>query len=407
MPNYNTDGLFFYQLIGNYGLKIYSINGILCIYIPQNFTFIFKKLGGIMSLIEMSKEQMIDNIQLREGYEKYMRIGQELLYLSRQDCEATGVSPQEFLDATEAIMIEYSKENLEMPAKIGIHPLPDALLHAMPAFLPSQHACGMKWVSQYPSNRDMAGFIPTNSQLIYNDTLTGVALSFMDASWITEMRTPATALVGIKHGANLKAKTFGMLGCGLQGKANVKMIELVLKELEEIYIYDISKEAMTTLVALCQPYVNAKIIIASSYEEVARKSEVIVSAMPLTRDLNPPIKDQWIMEGSTLVMLDCHTAFEDKTMKRASKYYCDSISQHRLLEEYGYYPSGLPSITGETGSLAGKTVTGREDSKELVVINNIGMACEDIACAKLIFESALTMGIGIKLPLWSSTNTSL
>lgn len=81
-------------------------------------------------LIDMSNE-------LRKQYKKALNIGQEVLYLSEQDCKDTGTTVAEIIAATEQGMIEYSKRAVEMPAKIGIHPMPDCLMHAMPAYIPS------------------------------------------------------------------------------------------------------------------------------------------------------------------------------------------------------------------------------------------------------------------------------
>lgn len=351
-----------------------------------------------------TKEQIEKNDVIRNEYKKYLNIGQEFLYLSEQDCIDTGTTDMEIIEATEQGMIDYSKKILEMPAKIGIHPMDDCLMHAMPANLPDQYACGIKWGSNFPTNKTLyPDVIPTNCQIIYNDALTGHMMSLMDASWITKVRTPATALVAIKHAANPDAKTFGMIGCGIQGKSNVKMVENILKNLETIYVYDLYESAMDALIAEDQPQVKAKIVKAKSLEELVRSCDVIVSALPIVHHPNPPVKKEWVHPGQTLVCLDCHTVYEDAVYKSADKYYVDSIEQHELLIGYGYYPFGLPTITGETGQLAAGTVPKRESKDELIVINNVGMAAEDMMCAKIIFERALKMGLGIKLPLWTST----
>lgn len=357
-----------------------------------------------MSMKIMSTDEISNNTRIREGYKKKLNIGQEVLYLSEQDCKDTGTTIIEIIDATEKAMIEYAKDNVEMPAKIGIHPMPDCLMHAMPAYLPEHYSCGIKWGSNFPTNKKLFPDVtPTNCQIIYNDALTGLPLAIMDATWITEVRTPATALVGIKHGANLDAKTFGMIGCGIQGKSNVKMVSNVLKNLETIYIYDVVEAAMDALIEICQPLVKAKIIKAKSYEEIAKKADVIVSALPIAHHPNPHIKKEWIRNGQTLICLDCHTVYEDAIYKAADKYYVDSKEQHELLIDYGYYPYGLPKITGETGAMAAGLVPKRENRDELVIINNVGIATEDMMCAKIIFERALEKDIGIKLPLWGST----
>jgi ornithine cyclodeaminase/alanine dehydrogenase len=340
----------------------------------------------------------------RDSYLKHLDIGQEVLYLSEQDCIDTGTTNAEIFAATEKSMIEYAKKTVEMPAKIGLHPQPDSLMHAMPAYLPNDYACGIKWGSNFPTNNERYPHItPTNCQIIYNDAETGLPLAIMDATWITLIRTPATALTAIKHGANPHAKTFGMIGNGIQGKSNVKMIGTVLDELEKIYVYDLYESATDKLIEQCQPVVKAEIIKCTNVQDLVENSEVIISAVPIAHTPAPFVKNEWVQDGQTLVCLDCHSVFEDAAYKRAGKYYCDSIEQHELLKGYGYYPQGLPPVTGETGALAAGLVPGRESKNELVIFNNVGMAVEDMACAKIIFERALEMDLGLHLPLWKST----
>jgi ornithine cyclodeaminase/alanine dehydrogenase len=353
---------------------------------------------------QQQENDMLDE-KTRDSYLEKLAIGNEVLYLSEQDCKDTGTTVPEIIAATEAAMAAYSKKETEMPAKIGLHPMPDSLMHAMPAYIKSAYACGIKWGSNFPTNRQhYPGVTPTNCQIIYNDASSGLPLAIMDATWITEIRTPATALVGIKYGANLKARTFGMIGCGIQGKANVKMIQYALPELETIYIYNRGPAAMDALVKECQPVVKAQIVKCSNPEELVRKSEVITSAIPIAHTPAPFVKREWVGKGKTLVCLDCHSVYEDAVYKSADRYYVDSIEQHELLKGYGYYPWGLPTITGETGALAAGLVPGRKDKDDLLIFNNVGMAVEDMLCAKIIFERALKMNLGVKLPLWKSTN---
>ena len=75
-----------------------------------------------------------------------------LLYLSRLDVEAAEVSMSEVIRVVEAVFVEKGNHRVEMPPKPGIHPLQDAFIHAMPAFIPSMGAAGLKWVSGFPEN---------------------------------------------------------------------------------------------------------------------------------------------------------------------------------------------------------------------------------------------------------------
>lgn len=340
----------------------------------------------------------------RDGIIKKLDIGNELLYLSMQDCKDTGITVDEIIDLTEKGMIAYSKREVEMPAKIGLHPQPDSLMHAMPAYLPNELACGIKWGSNFPTNKKrFPSLTPTNCQIIYNDHESGLPLAIMDATWITEVRTPAVSLVAAKYLANKNSATFGMYGCGIQGKAHVRMIEKVLPALDKIYIYDIFEDSMDRLIEECQPLVNATIIKTKSPDEIAKNCEVIASAVPIQHIPDPFVNADLISKGQTLITCDCHSVYTDAAYKKADIYTVDSIEQHELLEGYGYYPYGLPKIYAETGGVAGGLKPGRTSNDQLIVSNNVGMAVEDMMVARRIFDRALDKDLGIHLPLWENS----
>jgi ornithine cyclodeaminase/alanine dehydrogenase len=85
---------------------------------------------------------------------------------------------QEVISALEVMFREKAEGRVEMPPKIGIHTMPDAFIHAMPAAISSQKAVGMKWIGGYPANGqrelpDISGL------LILNDYQTGLPGAFM------------------------------------------------------------------------------------------------------------------------------------------------------------------------------------------------------------------------------------
>jgi len=335
----------------------------------------------------------------REWVARKLNIGREFVYLTQEQVKASGLTDGDILDLTEKALVAHGKKHVEMPAKIGLHPLKDTLMHAMPAYLPDSGACGIKWASCFPANRDRFGLLQTSGLLIFNDAESGWPLAVMDAIWITEKRTPAVTCVAAKHMAPADAATFGMLGCGVQGRAHVGMIERVLTRLETIFVHDVYEPAMDRLVEELQPKVKARIVKAKSYEELVKNSRVVASATAITSKPEPKIRDGWILAGQTLLMCDMHSLYEDITMKRADKYFLDSIEEYELFEGYGYYPDGLPRICGETGEVAAGLKKGRENAGELIACNNVGMAVEDMMVARAVFVRALEAGTGTRLPL--------
>ena len=115
-----------------------------------------------------------------------MKLG-SILYLSRRDVEAIQLPMQEIIDALDEMFKEKGRGKVEMPPKPGIHTQPDAFIHAMPAYIPSLQAAGVKWVSGYPANQ-AKGLPYITGLLILNDPETGVPLAVMDCTWITAKR---------------------------------------------------------------------------------------------------------------------------------------------------------------------------------------------------------------------------
>jgi len=200
---------------------------------------------------------------------------------------------------------------------------------------------------------------------------------------------------------NSNAEAFGMFGCGVQGRGHVKFLPKVIPKLKKIYVFDIVKEAMDSLIAEIQPEMKVKILKAKSPEELVKSCEIIASATVILTKPNPQVRDSWISKGQTILICDLDSFWELDTMNRADKFIFDSEEEHINLKDSGaHYFCGFPKkIYGDLGEIVAGLKPGREDKDELIVANNIGMATEDVALAKVIFDIALEKGIGIRLPL--------
>src|SRR5512142_447076 len=165
---------------------------------------------------------------------------QQVLYLSRADVEAVNLSMKARIDLLEKAFLEKGKGKVEMPPKPGIHTMPDAFIHAMPAFIPSMQSAGMKWVSGYPENFK-SGLPYSSGLLILNDAETGIPYAVMDCTWITAYRTGAASALSAKYLARPESQTAAILACGVQGRTNLEALSCVFK-LKKVYAYDVLPE---------------------------------------------------------------------------------------------------------------------------------------------------------------------
>ena len=77
----------------------------------------------------------------------------QLLYLSKADVEAIGVTMAEIVESLPVTFRAKGEGRTEMPPKPGIHPgSGDSFIHAMPAYIPDLKSAGIKWIAAFPEN---------------------------------------------------------------------------------------------------------------------------------------------------------------------------------------------------------------------------------------------------------------
>lgn len=334
----------------------------------------------------------------REAVLEKLEIGKEILYLTKTECENIGITTDRILELTKAALVSHGKKEYEMPAKIGVHPYPEVFFHAMPAYVPSKQAIGMKWIECYPNNPKQFRLPQTTGLLIMNDVASGCPIAIMDCTWITAMRTPAVTVLAAAA-LHPDAESFGMFGCGVQGISHVRFVVKTLKKLKKIYVYDVVEKAMDHLINTLQPEIGVEIIKGKSPKELAEKCEVLSSATLIVKDTLSIVKDEWVSKGQTILPCDLNTFWDPKISYRADKYIVDSIDEHELFNKMGYFPDGLPKIACQTGEVLAGLKQGRTAKDELIVCSNIGMSVCDVVVGREIFDIALNNNIGKKLPL--------
>lgn len=349
-------------------------------------------------MYQANKEQLAAFKKDHEYLKTKLDLGKEILWLTKDDCIQAGPNTEETLELVKQALVAHGKDEYEMPAKIGIHPFDDVFFHAMPAYVPGNLACGMKWIECFPRNPKEFNLPQTTGLQIMNDIETGVPIAVMDCTWLTAMRTPAvTALAAAA--LHPDAKTFGMFGCGVQGIGHVKYVAKTLKNLERIYIYDKFPESMDNLIAQVKDEVKIPIIKAKDIEEVVRNCDVLSSATFIVRDTLKLAKKEWVRKGQTILPCDLNTFWDPEIALNADKYIVDSIDEHELFAGMGYFPDGLPKVVAETGEVLAGLKDGRDNAEQLIVCSNIGISVNDVVMGEAILKKALEMGIGTKLKL--------
>jgi ornithine cyclodeaminase/alanine dehydrogenase-like protein (mu-crystallin family) len=324
------------------------------------------------------------------------RLGKELLYLSHSDVAAARLGMAEIIAALESMFREKGHGRVEMPPKIGIHTMPDAFIHAMPASIPVQKAAGMKWVGGYPDN-SQRGLPYITGLLILNDPETGVPVALMDCTWITAQRTGAATAVAAKYLARPESSTVGILGCGVQGRSNLEALQ-VLFPLKRVFAYDKHADRALRYAQDASRQMGIEVVPVSDPKAAVAVSDIVVTAGPILRTPHATIPRGWLREGAFASLVDFDSYWHPAALREADKFCTDDVPQLHHYRDLGYFQD-IPAIHADLGELVTGRKAGREKPEERTMACNLGLALDDIAVAPSIYERALEKGIGTWLPL--------
>jgi ornithine cyclodeaminase/alanine dehydrogenase len=327
-----------------------------------------------------------------------MQAGKEILYLSYQDVAAVGPSMAETIAIVEGAFRDKGHGVTQLPAKTALHPLDeDAFIHAMPAWVPSSRAAGVKWVSGYPLNQQK-GLPYIAGLLILNDPDTGIPLAVMDCAWITAQRTGAVSGIAARHLAPPGAATAALLGAGVQGRTQVRALATEVQSLREVRVFDPRQESADSLIAeLGAEFPRLRLQPAAFPEEAVRGADIVVSAGPILKHPRPNIEKNWLKPGCLGLPVDFDAMWTGPALQ-LDRYLVDDLAQYRYYEQQGFF-AAAPEPAGDLGDLLAGRCPGRKSEKERIISMNLGVAIADMPTARLVFERALASGKGQVLPL--------
>ncbi len=319
-----------------------------------------------------------------------------ILYLSRKDVEAVGLSMPEIINALESMFKEKGEGRVEMPPKPGIHTRPDAFIHAMPAYIRSLESAGIKWVSGYPDNQKK-GLPYISGLLILNDPETGFPISVMDATWITAQRTGAATAVAAKYLAREDSSSVGILACGVQGRSNLEALACLF-QIKKVKAFDIDAETTERFATEMAEVVQTDIEIVKDPREAVVGMDLVVTSGPILKDPAPVIEAGWLAEGAYASPVDFDSYWQGDALRQADKLATDDRKQMEYYRKTGYFKD-TPQPYADLGEIVAGKKPGRESPNERTICINLGLALDDMATAILIYDRAKEEGIGTQLPL--------
>jgi ornithine cyclodeaminase/alanine dehydrogenase-like protein (mu-crystallin family) len=244
-------------------------------------------------------------------------------------------------------------------------------LGVMPAVAPE--AMGAKLVCFYPKNAGSA--VPTHTaNIMLFETESGLPLAFMDGRLITEMRTAAVSAAVTKRLAPACSKVLALLGSGVQALAHLEALRHVCA-FEEVRVWSRTPAHATR-------FADQHSARAVGLEEAVRGADVVVTATSATA---PFLEGEWLKPGAHVNAVGAPRPTWRELDDAAMRNTLVVDSREAVLKESGDVILSKAAIFAEAGELfAGTKVA---DRSATTIFKSVGLAVEDIATARLVYDA--------------------
>ena len=297
-----------------------------------------------------------------------------LRYLSAADVERCLPGIDARLDLAAQALRALAHGSAEMPPKIGVHPRPGALLHAMPAWLRDGDVVGLKWIASFPGNR-ATGLPAVTGLVVLNDAATGVPTWVMDAARITAVRTAAVSGVALRLFAPPDVKRVLLIGAGgVQGHVHREVVGALLPE--------------------------AEIITAGTTDEAraaAGQAQVVITMAPIGA-AKQVLTPDWLADGTLTISIDFSTYSSAALAREVGTFVVDDRTQFVAYRDGGHF-DGYPDPSATLGEVldaqaAGQPIEPTGSHRLPALVNHLGVGLADVIFADAITRRAHELGAG-------------
>jgi alanine dehydrogenase len=312
-----------------------------------------------------------------------------MLFLSDADV-ANLLNMKETIETVEEAFREYANGNVVLPSRSTIMiPKYNGSISFMPSYLTELDAQATKIISIYPDNREK-GLPTTIAWIIVNDPKTGLVKAFMDATYLTAMRTGAITGVAAKYLAPKDSKTVAIFGAGVQGRTQT-WAACTVRDIKQVFVYDLYKENREKFAEEMTEKLGIKVIPVNSGEEACINADIVLTA---TTSSKPVIKREWLKKK---VHISAIGAFYpdwrelDTATVAESKLVVDD--KEGIMHEAGdiLIPIQEGAITmnhiySELKEIVSGKKVGRTSEDNITVFKSVGIAIQDSSVANLVLK---------------------
>ena len=292
------------------------------------------------------------------------------------------------LDELEVGFGQLSDGFVSAPARNEISMPGEAFLLGMPG-----HRSGsdmtVKIVTVFEQNLQGAMGLPSHLAVIcVFDAETGACRAFIDGTYITAIRTSASAAVSARLLAREDARALTILGAGVQGTHHLMTFPLVC-DFDEIRIGSLRLKDAERLAAL-HPRAHA----VDDFEAAVRDSDIVALS---SHAGEPIIQPDWIQPGthvSSVGYKPPRGELPRGLLERGSLFVETRLAFEPTPVGCAELDGLDPASATELGEVVARKRSGRVSRDEITIYKAMGHVIEDMVAADIAIRAARRDGVG-------------
>lgn len=324
------------------------------------------------------------------------------LLLSRSDVASVLRMP-EAIEAVERALIQLARGQASMPPRALVRIDHARATHlSMPALVGGeQGGLAVKLVTTFPDNPARHRLPTVLGLVVLHDVDTGAALAVMDASLLTAIRTGAASGVATRWLANPGASRVGVIGAGVQAERQLEAVGVV-RPVRSARVYDPDADRAARFAARMEAELAVATRPVSSARAAVEGSDIVIVA---TTSGSPVLEGRWLEPGQHVNAIGAHTPATREVDTEAilrSRVFADQREAclneaGEILVPIGEGVVGPEHVLGSIGEVATGAVAGRTDRNDITLFKSVGLAVEDVAASRLVYDRAREAGLGREL----------
>jgi len=274
---------------------------------------------------------------------------------------------------------------------------------AMPAWIGgADPIAGLKWIGSKHDNPASRSIDRASAVIVLNDDESHFPIAILEAGRISALRTAAVTGVAARYLARKLFTDVAIIGCGPIGRTQIQMFCEQFSHVRRFRLYDLKPAAVSEVSRWVQAsFPQVEVVSFGDPRGAIEGADVVVTCTVTDR---PYLPFEWLSPGTFLANVSIMDV-EKEVFLKVDKVVVDDWDQcnrekkiiNQLVEEGVFSRQHLHA---ELGEIVVGAKPGRDNGEEIILLNPMGMAIDDIVCARAILRQAEAIGVGTMLALF-------